>query len=577
MRLLHPGTVRAALAGLSATALVAVSAMSAHAQLNPVVFDGNIVFDNGASGSDHYNGAAAAGSSCQPGLDSTTVQIATVQYTNNSAVNPLIPLAAGARPNWQPAPGSPAYGGNPGHGRAVNTPQDGFFEKVCYVGAIGPVEDWTQGWTYFGLDGSGRGAGGFPVRPLVIMDNQNLYSDRTLSADSSYIVRGQLRVKEQAKLTIPAGTILYEETNSIGTMIIERGGKIDAQGTATNPIVITSDRGPGSQVPGGIGGLFVHGRARTNAVNSCAGDSAASEGGVVGYYGGNDDADSSGVIRYVRIEFAGNQVAPNNEANGLTLNGVGSRTVVEYVQSTRSSDDLLEFFGGTAQVKHAVLTYGQDDGFDWQMGYRGKAQFVVISQIGDPGTDRGIEADNNEFNNATELCSGRSNPTLSNFTILGNKTGPVTTDGVHLRRGTGGTVLNSIIAGWKSNALELNGAETFANHCSDRVSASGPGIHCSSQTTNAPLARGNLFVAFGRPNPVRTNHAITFALPEAGPVTVEVFSADGRMVQQVANGPFAAGRHTLEWNVERSLPAGMYFYQVRAGERQASGKFIRIE
>ena len=541
----------------------------------PIVFDGNLLFNN--AGGD-YGGAASAGSPCLPGLDSTTVSIATAQYTQNSNADPLLSGALDvANPVWVPAAGSPAYAGNSGHGKTVSTPKDGFFEQVCYVGAVGQGDDWTQGWTYYGLDGGGRV---FPVRPVVILDNHNLYSDRTLSADSNYVVRGTLRVKSQATLNIPAGVVLFEETASVGTIVVERGGKINALGTAAAPIIITSDAAPGTQTPGGTGGLYVLGRARTNFVNSCAGDSASAEGsGAVGFYGGNDDADSSGVMRYVRVEFAGVTFSPNNEANSFTFGGVGSRTVTEYIQAHRGSDDLFEAFGGTATLKHAVLTYGNDDGFDWQGGYRGRAQFVIIRQItGDAGTERGIEADNNEFANATELCSGRSNPTLSNFTILGDLTpGAGIGDGIHLRRGTAGVVLNSIIAYWKQNGLELNGAETFRNHCEDRALAYGPGIQCSAFTTDAPGISGTSLAAFASPNPVRNAMQIRFTLPSAGRVDVELFGADGRLVRTLEQGVLGAGRHTVSWDTAGRLPAGTYFYRVRANGQQVSGKFVRVQ
>jgi hypothetical protein len=557
-------------------ALLPTTACGAGVNPDPVVFDGNLLWDNGASGGDHYAGAASAGSPCIPGLDSTTVSIATVQYTDNSVADPLLAGALDAAdPDWAPALGSPAYAGNPGHGKTVNVPADGFFEPACFVGAVSHADDWTAGWTYYGMDGGGRA---FPVRPVVIVDNHNFYSDRTFSADSNYLVRGQLRVKEQASLTIPAGTHVFEETATVGTIIIERGAKIFALGTAEAPIVLTSDAAPGSQTPGGIGGLFVHGRARTNAVNSCVGDSAASEGGTVGFYGGNDDADNSGIVRYLRSEFAGVQVGPNNEANGFTFNAVGSGTEIHHLQAHRSSDDLFEVFGGTARVKHLVLTYGEDDGFDWQMGYRGKAQFVVIRQVtGAVGTERGIEADNNEFNNATELCSGRSRPTLSNFTILGDKTaGSGVGDGIFLRRGTSATILNSILAHWKSNGLELNGAETFRNHCEDRAFAYGPGVQCSQATTDAPTAGRAAFAAWALPNPVLRELQIRFVLPVAGRVDVDVFGADGRLVRTLARGERSAGTHVLTWSAAGELPAGTYFYRVRAYGRQATGRFVRL-
>lgn len=566
---------RAILSALAGIALLGLAATSATAQVNPIVFDGNLLFGN--AGGD-YGGAASTGSPCLPGLDSSAVSIATIQYTQNSNADPLLSGALDvANPNWVPAAGSPAYAGNAGHGKTVRTPMDGFFEQVCHVGAVGQGDDWTQGWTYYGLDGGGRV---FPVRPVVILNNHNLHSDRTLSADSNYVVRGTLRVKDQATLNISAGVVLFEETASVGTIVVERGGKINALGTAAAPIIITSDAAPGTQTPGGTGGLYILGRARTNFVNSCAGDSASAEGsGAVGYYGGNDDTDSSGVMRYVRVEFAGVTFSPNNEANSFTLCGVGSRTVTEYIQAHRGSDDSFEVFGGTATLKHAVLTYGNDDGFDWQGGYRGRAQFVIVRQItGDAGTERGIEADNNEFANATELCSGRSNPTLSNFTILGDLTpGAGIGDGIHLRRGTAGVILNSIIAYWKQNGLELNGAETFRNHCEDRALAYGPGIQCSASTTDAPGPNGSSLSALASPNPVRNAMQLRFTLPSAGRVDVELFGADGRLVRTLEQGVLGAGQHTVSWDTDGRLPAGAYFYRVRTNGQQVSGKFVRVQ
>jgi hypothetical protein len=568
--------------GARALLFAALAASGADAQPNPIVFDGNILWNNGAGGSTHFAGAAAAGSACLPGLDSTTAAVATVQYTHNSIADPLLAGALGAidAPDWRPAPGSPAYAGNPGHGKTVNVPADGFFQSACFVGALGPDagSDWTQGWTYYGLDGGGRT---FPSRPLVILDNHSLYSNRTFSSDSNYLVRGQLRVKAQARLTIPPDTYIFEEAATGGTMVIERGGFIDAQGTASQPIVITSDAAPGSQTPGGGGGLYLNGFARINLVNSCAGDSGVTEG-VGSAYGGDDDADSSGVLRYVRCEFSGFVVAPNNEANSFTMNGVGSRTVLEHLQAHRGLDDLFEWFGGAAQARYLVGTYGDDDGLDWQMGWRGKVQFAVIRQLAiQAGADAGIEADNNEFNNGTELCSGRSNPTLSNLTLVGDlRTGtgfPGVRRGVLLRRGTGGAVLNSIITEWKTNGFTLDGAETFANHCGDRAFAVSPGIFCDGATAGVPRLDGRVFVAQGYPNPFRGNVAIRFALPQAGRVQVNVYAANGRLVKTLADREFAAGEHSLPWTVERAIPSGVYFYQVLADGQRSTGKFVRVD
>ena len=576
--------VRSAGFTLAALAFLSALAMNAGAQPNPIIFDGNLIWNNGPGGTTQWLGGISPAGVCNPGFDDSTKFIATVQYPNNSVADPLLSGAISntTNPNWRPAAGSPAFCGNAGHGKVVQTPADGFFTRVPWVGAMGPTEqDWTAGWTYYSLDGAGR-TDLQPLRPLVILVNQNLYSNRAFSADSNYLVRGQLRVKSQATLTIPAGVVIFEETSTAGTIIIERGAKIQAVGTVTSPIIITSDQAPGSQAPGGGGGIFIHGRARVNAANSCAGDSAASEGGAVGFYGGNDDTDNSGTLRYVRVEFAGVLVTANNEANSITLNGVGSGTTLDHLQAHRGLDDLFEFFGGTAQAKYLVGTYGDDDGFDWQMGYRGKAQFVAIRQLAiQTGAERGIEADNNEFSNDTEICSGRSNPTLSNFTLIGDRRSGAgfagVKSGIVLRRGTGGTILNSIITEWKTSALDIQTAATFTNHCTDRAFAVAPGIFCSAGTTGVPELEGRVFVAQGFPNPFRKNVAIRFALARAGDVAVDIYSASGRHVRRLASGPFAAGEHTINWNTERSLPSGVYFYKVRAAGEESTGKLIRVE
>jgi hypothetical protein len=565
---------------LAAGALATMIAAPLHAQPNPIIFDGNILWNNGATGIEHFLGTAAAGSACIPGLDSTAAQVATNQFDDNSIVDPLLAALIGSvgAPVWQPAAGSPAYAGNPGHGKVVETPANGFFESACFVGAVGPRNDWTQGWTYYGLDGSGRA---FPARPLVVLDNHHFLVDRTFSADSNYLVRGKVRVRDQATLTIPPDTYLFQETATGGTLIIERGGKIDAQGTAVNPIVITSDQPAGQQVPGGGGGLYINGYARINAANSCAGDSAVTEG-VNSAYGGNDDADSSGVLRYVRVEFAGIIQSPNNEANSFTFNGVGNRTRVEYLQAHRGLDDLFEWFGGAANARYLVGTYGDDDGLDWQMGWRGNVQFAAIRQLAiQAGAERAIEADNNEFSNDTEVCSGRSNPTLANLTLVGDRrTGTGFAGvraGVHLRRGTGGQVLNSIITEWKNAGFEINGAATFANHCADRASVANPAVACAAGTVTVPEAAGSVFVARSMPNPFQRDIAFRFSLPRAGHVHVQVFAADGRLVKTVADGEFDAGEHHVRWNVGNDVPTGVYFYRVVSDGGSTAGTIVRID
>ena len=320
------------------------------------------------------------------------------------------------------------------------------------MGAIGasPGDDWTKGWTYWDSTGTNRQdlhLSGMPnPRPLAIYDNVSVFGHQYFGPDSDYLVRGQLRIKSQGSLTVAPGVVIFEEFASLGTIVAERGGQIWAIGDACQPIIVTSDDAPGTFTRGHCGGIVINGYAKTNVVNSCAGDSSASEGGAIGYYGGNNDNDCSGTLRYVRVEFAGKEITPNNELNSFTWNACGHNTHGDYLQAYQGADDSFEWFGGAMDQKHLVGIDGTDDGYDWQLGTRNRAQFVILrpspffAPSGTQNGDKGIEADDNEFDFNATVCAGRSNTTLANFTIIGDKrTGPNfpgPAAGVNFRRGT---------------------------------------------------------------------------------------------------------------------------------------------
>jgi len=604
-----PGPASRLLVWLGAAALIGC-AVPATAQ---VVFDGNIVYDNNGSGTfaGQFNGTTSTGPTCAIGL--TPAGLGTVTYSHNFYGDPLLPTAVylpNVIPNFQPALGSPAY-----TNRAVRLPADGFFEQTCYAGAIGPGPEanWVTGitdngagtctgkgggsWTYWDSTGASRQdlhLVGMPnPRPLAIYPNINLYVSQNWSPDSNYLVRGQLRVKDQTSLTIPAGAVVFEERGTIGTIIIERGGKIFAVGTCKEPIIITTDDPPGQMATGGGGGIIINGRAKINLANSCAGDSAASEGGAIGFYGGNDDTDNSGELRYVRVEFAGKEITPNNELNSFTFNACGRATKVEYCEAFRGADDGFEFFGGTLDVKHLVAIDGLDDGYDWQMGFRGRAQFVIARcnpRFAPSGTqfgDKGIEADNNEFNFEASVCSGFSNPTIANFTFIGDQRSgppfPGCTSAVNLRRGTGGQVLNSICYHYKLAALRFDDNATWEHHCA----VAGPGLAPNAAalatapapcaTTGVPIDQGRVFVSSGYPNPFRSTVAVNFTLPRAGAVSVKVYAAGGQQVATLHQGVMPAGPQSVAWNVGRDVKPGVYYYRVEGDGQQSSGKIVRID
>lgn len=252
-----------------------------------------------------------------------------------------------------------------------------------------------------------------------------------------------------ATVTIEAGAKITG-SDAPGMLVITRGSKIMAEGTATDPIVFTSSRLAGSRAAGDWGGIILNGNAPINdgddGDNAQAGGSAEGEGNT-GKYGGTVADDNSGVMKYVRIEFAGKLFTADNELNGLALQGVGSGTTLSYIQIHNSADDGIEFFGGAANVDHLVVTGAQDDSVDWTSGWIGKAQFVVVQQYSNTSTDLGIEADNKE--GGVDYLP-RSNPTLANFTLIGR--GASGKGGALFRRGTDVAMYNSVFTNFKTGA-----------------------------------------------------------------------------------------------------------------------------
>ncbi|MFD3001100.1 T9SS C-terminal target domain-containing protein [Pontibacter toksunensis] len=288
--------------------------------------------------------------------------------------------------------------------------------------------------------------------------------DFTMKANTKYMLRGFVFVKEGATLTIEPGTVIMGEKSTKGTLIIERGGMIMAEGTAAKPIVFTSAQPVGSRAAGDWGGIIILGKAPVNL-----GAGAKIEGGVEKEYGGSDAADNSGTLKYVRIEFPGIAFQPDNEINGLTLGGVGSGTTLDYIQISHSGDDSYEWFGGTVNAKHLIAYKTVDDMFDTDNGYTGKLQFLVgISDpnVADASASNGFESDNNsQGTGATPITA----PTYSNVSLFG----PLGTDpaaavnpnfgrGLHIRRNNKTKLYNSIVAGWPVGQL-MDDAATQTN------------------------------------------------------------------------------------------------------------------
>jgi hypothetical protein len=344
--------------------------------------------------------------------------------------------------------------------------QDAFWTPTTYRGAFPvtdntPATNWASGWSNFDPETT--------VYPTTIT---TVSADITTNTTWSGVVKlmNKVYVKNNATLTIAPGTIIRGDKLTQGTLIITRGAKIMADGTASNPIVFTSNEAVGARNEGDWGGLVILGLAKNNQ----PGGVAFIEGIVPttdSQFGGNFDNDNSGTLKYVRVEFAGIALEPNKEINGITFGSVGNGTVVDYVQVTLSGDDSFEWFGGTVNCKHIIAYRGLDDDFDCDFGFRGKIQFALSIRDKDlydaPGDSNAFECDNDA---AGSTAQPKTRPIFSNVTLVGAKgngttalpTGEKFEKAFRLRRNSAVSVLNSLVTGWEKG-LSIEGTPVVAN------------------------------------------------------------------------------------------------------------------
>jgi len=292
------------------------------------------------------------------------------------------------------------------------------------------------------------------IQGSCIIGGTPVTNDITLTNEITWLIQGQFVVADGGSVTIEPNTELVGGTlGDTDTFVVQQGGRVIAEGTEKNPIVM---RGPLAQGRGEWGGLVINGRA---PINGCAEgvDPCTAQGeGNSGTYGGNDPHDNSGVLRYVIVANAGILFNEENELNGIAFQGVGDGTTVEYVQVHLNSDDGVEFFGGTVNAKYLVLTGIGDDSLDWTQGWQGRVQYLVAKQYTDDG-DQGIEGDNNGDANDS---LPRALPVLANMTFVGNSN---TDTGWLIREGTGVNIANSIATGFGDACLDIDQQSTFDN------------------------------------------------------------------------------------------------------------------
>ncbi len=345
--------------------------------------------------------------------------------------------------------------------------QDAFWTPTNYKGAFPvtdgtPATDWTAGWSNFDPENTVYSTA------YTATVSANITTNTTWSG--VILLQNKVYVRNNATLTIAPGTIIRCDKATQATLIITRGAKINAAGTASNPIVFTSGEEVGNRAQGDWGGLVILGLAKNNQ----PGGVASIEGLVPStdtQFGGAFDNDNSGVLQYVRVEFPGIPLEPNKELNGITFGSVGSGTTVDHLQVSFSGDDSYEWFGGTVNCKNLIVYRGLDDDFDTDFGYRGKIQFGLAIRDKDlsdaPGDSNCFETDNDA--NGTP-AQPKTAPIFSNMTIVGPKGDGTTVLPVgekfekafRLRRNTATSCFNSLVTGWEKG-LSIEGAAVVAN------------------------------------------------------------------------------------------------------------------
>lgn len=324
--------------------------------------------------------------------------------------------------------------------------------------------------------------------------------DTVLRSGNNYILSGIVYMVNNATMKVEPGVTVkgdYQGAN-VAALVITRGAKLVADATQDNPIVFTSN----SPVPrsGDWGGIVLLGKASVNATYTGTGGGAGTlqiEGGIDNSFGDgvcgggatpNDD-DSSGVLRYVRIEYAGYAYQPDKEINSLTMGAVGRKTVIDYVQVTYAKDDAFEWFGGTVNCKHLITYKTQDDDFDTDNGYSGKVQFGIAlrdSTIADISRSEAFESDNDP---SGSLNTPQTRAVFSNMTVIGPRATLANTGnslflaGAHIRRNTGISIFNSIFLGWPQGLLvdsrngrvmELNIQDSTVRFKNNTIAGCGP-------------------------------------------------------------------------------------------------------
>jgi len=355
---------------------------------------------------------------------------------------------------------------------------DAWFDATDYVGAVkssDSSDNWTIGWSYAINPAPTCPTGTTPLSSTGCILEGTYTGNLRLVAGLDYFLRGKVVIGQDlgpdvaapiagaltGNLTIDAGVqVMGEDPTSF--LVISRGSKMNSNGTKGSPVTFTATNDATRNLDTDTslwGGLVINGRA---TINGClSGICEAAGEADSGNYGGNDDADNSGQMFYTVVKYAGNPITAEDELNGISFQGVGSETKVDYLQVHNGADDGVEFFGGTVNVSHLVVTGADDDSIDWTKGWRGKIQYaVVVQNPNQAASDRGFEGDNN---GSAQDSTPRAQPTFSNITLVGAEDNGAGDTGVLLRKGTGAKIMNLTAANWRDDCLDIDDAATYTN------------------------------------------------------------------------------------------------------------------
>jgi hypothetical protein len=312
-----------------------------------------------------------------------------------------------------------------------------------------------------------------PVASNTVEISGDVAANSTWTADKIYLLKGNVFVTGNATLTIEAGTIIKGDKATKGALVITRGAKINATGTADKPIVFTSSIAAGARKEGDWGGVILLGKAPNNLGTSVPIE-GISDATDKGKHGGTDVADNSGTMKYVRIEYAGIALGPDNEINGLTFGSVGNGTTIDYIEVYRSGDDAFEWFGGSVNCTHLLSIDSWDDDFDTDNGFSGKVQFGLAQRLAvtaDVSGSNGFESDNDA---AASINNPQTSAVFSNMTILGpvgsggSSVNANFQHGAQIRRNSAISIFNSVIYGYTEgvffdDAVPTGGTNTAVN------------------------------------------------------------------------------------------------------------------